>query len=258
MIEINQPNITNENQQQALLQMRSYLYQLSGQLNWAFSTLETGGSKTGSDIAIVGSDGSIKESTEEGKTPSDVFNDLEGLMIKSADIVNAYYDTIKARLDGEYVAESDFGTFQENLTSTITATAEGVVQQFGYESRLKALDAAAAGFDVYRNKTEGYIRQGFIDYDEHDVPIIGVAIGQNLKSTTVTVDGQTVEQFDSAQSCAFYTSEKVSFRIGGNEVAYISNRKLYILDAEVTGSLTLGGWLMSHGSAGLTLRYIGG
>ena len=99
----------------------------------------------------------------------------------------------------------------------------------------------------------GFIRQGFIDYDEHGVPIIGVAIGQNLKSTTVTVDGQTVEQFDSAQSCAFYTSEKVSFRIGGNEVAYISNRKLYILDAEVTGS-----WLMSHGSAGLTLRYIGG
>ena len=257
MIEINQPNITNENQQQALLQMRSYLYQLSGQLNWAFSTLETGAS-TGSDIAIVGADGAIKESTDEVRSPSEVFNDLKGLIIKSADIVNAYYDTIKARLDGQYVAESDFGTFQENLTSTITATAEGVVQQFGYESRLDALDAAAAGFDVYRNKTEGFIRQGFIDYDEHGVPIIGVAIGQNLKSTTVMVDGQTVEQFDSAQSCAFYTSEKVSFRIGGNEVAYISNRKLYIKDAEVTGSLTVGGWLMSHGSAGLTLRYIGG
>ena len=258
MIEINQPDITNENQQQALLQMRSYLYQLSGQLNWAFSTLESGGGSAGGDIAIVGSDGAIKESSEEGKTPSDVFNDLKGLIIKSADIVNAYYDTIKSRLDGQYVAESDFGTFQENLTSTITATAEGVVQRFGYESRLDALDAAAAGFDVYRNKTEGFIRQGFIDYDEHGVPILGVAIGQNLKSTTVTVDGHTVEQFDSAQSCAFYTSEKVSFRIGGNEVAYISNRKLYILDAEVTGSLTVGGWLMSHGSAGLTLRYIGG
>lgn len=257
MIEINQPNITNENQQQALLQMRSYLYQLSGQLNWAFSTLETGGA-TGSDIAIVGSDGAIKDDAEEGRYPEDVFNDLKGLIIKSADIVNAYYDTIKARLDGQYVAESDFGTFQENLTSTITATAEGVVQQFGYESRLDALDAAAAGFDVYRNKTEGYIRQGFIDYDEHDVPIIGVAIGQNLKSTTVEVGKQILEKFDETQSCAFYTSEKVSFRIGGNEVAYISNRKLYILDAEVTGSLTVGGWLMSHGSAGLTLRYIGG
>lgn len=257
MIEINQPNITNENQQQALLQMRSYLYQLSGQLNWAFSTLETGGA-TGSDIAIVGSDGAIKDDAEEGRYPEDVFNDLKGLIIKSADIVNAYYDTIKARLDGQYVAESDFGTFQENLTSTITATAEGVVQQFGYESRLDALDAAAAGFDVYRNKTEGYIRQGFIDYDEHDVPIIGVAIGQNLKSTTVEVGKQILEKFDETQSCAFYTSEKVSFRIGGNEVAYISNRKLYIKDAEVTGSLTVGGWLMSHGSAGLTLRYIGG
>ena len=258
MIEINQPNITNENQQQALLQMRSYLYQLSGQLNWAFSTLETGGGSTGSDIAIVGSDGAIKEATEEGRSPSDVFNDLKGLIIKSADIVNAYYDTIKARLDGQYVAESDFGTFQENLTSTITATAEGVVQQFGYESRLDALDAAAAGFDVYRNKTEGFIRQGFIDYDEHGVPIIGVAIGQNLKSTTVEVGEQILEKFDETQSCAFYTSEKVSFRIGGNEVAYISNRKLYSKDAEVTGSLTVGGWLMSHGSAGLTLRYIGG
>ena len=52
--------------------------------------------------------------------------------------------------------------------------------------------------------------------------------------------------------------EKVSFRIGGNEVAYVSNRRLYILDAEVTGSITLGDWLLSHGAAGLTIRNIGG
>ena len=224
-----------------------YLFRLSEALNVAMAQTEEKEREQKEAYASVSP--AAKKANEE----------LKSLIINTSNMVHREMDELSTHLHGQYTAISEeFGTFQENLTSTITATAEGVVQQFGYESRLDALDAAAAGFDVYRNKTEGYIRQGFIDYDEHGVPILGVAIGQNLKSTTVTVDGQTVEQFDSAQSCAFYTSEKVSFRIGGNEVAYISNRKLYILDAEVTGSLTVGGWLMSHGIAGLTLRYIGG
>lgn len=127
-----------------------------------------------------------------------------------------------------------------------------------YSALLTKINNNQESTEAYITDTRGFIRQGFIDYDAAGVPIIGIAIGQNLRSTTVTVDGQTLEQLDSAQSCAFYTADKVSFRIGGNEVAYVSNRKLYILDAQVTGSLTIGDWLFSHGDAGLVVRYTGG
>ena len=41
MIDIRQPNITAKTETEQLLQMRSYLYQLSHQLQWAFSTIST-------------------------------------------------------------------------------------------------------------------------------------------------------------------------------------------------------------------------
>ena len=88
------------------------------------------------------------------------------------------------------------------------------------------------------------------------MPIIGIATGQGLTGVETTVDGQTVLELDETQSCAFYTAERVSFRIGGREVAYLSNRRLYVADVEVTGGLRLGKWLL-EGSDGLTVKYIG-
>lgn len=233
-------------------ELYSYLYRLSEALNVALAQVETritAEAKEAAQEAAGGVSGSLSGS----------YNDLKALVVNTAEIVRTEMEQMETELKGSYTAlSSQFGSYEQNLTNTITATAEGILQQYGYSSRLDALDSKAAGFESYQIKTEGFIRQGFIDYDASGVPIIGIAIGQNLRSTTVTVDGQTLEQLDSAQSCAFYTADKVSFRIGGNEVAYVSNRKLYILDAQVTGSLTIGDWLFSHGDAGLVVRYTGG
>lgn len=232
-------------------ELYSYLYRLSEALNVALNQVE--------QQITAKTENAVQTAVESAKNGGqfDGLTDLKALIVNTAEIVRMEMDELSTQLHGQYTAISEeFGTYQKDLTSTITATAEGILQQYNYESRLDALDASAAGFESYKTRTEGYIRQGIID-DEN--PEIGIAIGQELKSTTVTLeDGQEVEKFDSTQSCAFYTAEKVSFRVGGNEVAYISNRKLNILDAEVTGSLTVGNWLISHGTAGLTLRCIGG
>ena len=106
------------------------------------------------------------------------------------------------------------------------------------------------------SNTEGFIRQGFIERDENGVPIIGIAIGKGLTGVETVVDGQKVLELDETQSCVFYTAERVSFRIGGREVAYLSNRKLYVADVEITGGLWLGRWLL-EGSDGFTVRFIG-
>lgn len=225
-----------------------YLFRLSEMLNLAAEQLDrTIDTKTQDAVPVAAMKSGASSSAQE----------LKALIVNTATIVRKEMDELSTELHGQYTAISEeFGTYQKDLTSTITATAEGILQQYNYESRLDALDASAAGFESYKTRTEGYIRQGIIDEEN---PEIGIAIGQDLSSETITMeDGREVEKFDSTKSCAFYTAGKVSFRVDGNEVAYISNRKLNILDAEVTGSLTVGGWLMSNSSAGFTLRYIGG
>ena len=42
MIHIRLPNITGKTEQEQLTQIKSYLYQLAQDLNWALSTMESG------------------------------------------------------------------------------------------------------------------------------------------------------------------------------------------------------------------------
>lgn len=76
-----------------------------------------------------------------------------------------------------------------------------------------------------------HIKAGFLYYDGDGVPIYGLEIGQVNK-----IDG--VEVFN---KYARFTSERLSFYDKNDiEVAYISDYKLYITNAQITGTLTLG------------------
>lgn len=212
------------------------------------------------NIAVAGSQptavstGQPAAAAKESQSTSE----LRSLIVNTAGTVRREMDKLETTLNSSYEALSeDWGTYRETMESTITATAESILQEYGFASSIETLQTEAAGFSAYQQRTEGYIKQGFIDYDAAGMPIIGIAIGQNLKSTTVTVNGTDYEQFDSTQSCAFYTAEKVSFRIHGQEVAYVSNRKLYIGDVEITGSAVIGPWMIDT-ARGFTIKWIGG
>lgn len=220
----------------------SYLYRLSEQLNIAAQQLQQ------QELLPQAVSQAQQETARSAR-------ELKALIASASQTVRREMEQAEQRLTGSVTAVSqEFGSFRENFSANLTATAEGILQQYGYDARLEALDQQAAGFASYRAESRGYIRQGFVEYDSQGVPIVGIAIGQNLRSATV--DG--LEKLDPSQSCAFYTADKVSFRIGGNEVAYVSNRRLYIVDAQITGSLTVGDWLMTHDNSGLTLQWIGG
>lgn len=129
-IEIRLPNITGATEKEQLMQLKSYLYQLSEQLQWAFDNINTTGGSgngyvvnqprgfTGSSVATGGSGGGIS------------FAELKSLIIKSADIVEAYYEEINKRLEGYYVAQSDFGTYAELTSQEIAATSTAIAQSF--------------------------------------------------------------------------------------------------------------------------------
>ena len=119
------PDISGTDKEQ-LAKIRSYLYQLIPQLNFALNSM--GESKAEQPIATSRlPDNTINDANAQATA---TFNDIKALIIKSADIVNAYYDVINERLDGVYVAESDFGTFAEQTSQQIQANSTETTQRF--------------------------------------------------------------------------------------------------------------------------------
>lgn len=218
------PNINGKTTQQQLEQTRRYLHSLVDQLNFALK--EVGGSNpvTTSKTETV----SVSKAEKENNAIA-MFNDIKALIIKSADIVNAYYDEINTRLEGVYVSESDFGSFAQSTSQDIRANSTSIQQLF---SNIQAIITDIDNLEHSMIEANAYINSGLLYYNDSGVPVYGLEIGQRN-----TIDG--VEVFN---KYARFTSDKLSFYdSNNNEVAYVSDRKLYITVVEVTGELVRGG-----------------
>ena len=298
------PNIGGNDREQ-LQQIRSYLYQFIPQLQFALNSIETSGASGNSTSMQTSHNTSTNGSFDAGVS----FGALKPLIIKSAEIVNAYYDEISKRLDGLYVAESDFGVYAEQTSLEIQANSTAITQSFentqviiqtevealsaelreytdsnanaikdalgeavtridhtdealettranfGESIRVveesisqtdKLLESAKADLQGSLDDLEvlliglqdivlgvtSYIKSGILYYTDAEVPVYGIEIGQEVE-----VDGET--QF---KKFTRLTAEKLSFYDSNDiEVAYISDKKLYIGQAEITTSLKEGG-----------------
>lgn len=236
-MDIRLPNINASTDRGQLEQIRSYLYQFAEQMQWALNNIEH---KT-SEIASV-DEGHSSGSVQNAEDGVSNFAQVKALIIKSADIVNAFYEQMQTQLDSSYVAVSDFGTYKEENTAVITATAEGITQNYRSE-----LGIAVDGIQQQLDETSAYIRTGKLDEDGDGNPIYGLEIGQ-----TSSVDGQ--ETFN---KYARFTSNKLSFYDGDVEVAYISDYKLYITNVQITDTLILGGYKLMFSSNGIYFKWIG-
>lgn len=238
MIDIRQPNITAKTETEQLLQMRSYLYQLSQQLQFAFSTIsQESGAASSASVSVQGN--------QQESDPESSFAALKSLIIKSADIVNAYYTEINGRLEKIYLAKSDFGVYREQADMEIQKNADGVSQLF---SGFREISETVEELHNQMLTTNAYIRTGLLYENESGHPVYGMEIGQ-----TNTIDGQTV--FD---KFARFSSDRLSFFDSNDtEVAYISEYKLYITNAEVTGGLVIAGRFKIYYNGGLSFQWIG-
>jgi len=229
----------------------SYLYQMAEQLNAALAQMpDTGVSmQYGKAIQGQGTDGEEKDL----KSLAAQATALKSLVIKTAHTIQASMDELEASLKTDYLALSDFGTFQESLENQIRATAEGVVQSFDYDSRLVALQKGMVEFESFETSTNQYIKTGLLYFDDEGVPRYGVAVGEKL--TTITVNGQEVLTRSDLMST--FTSDRLSFWQGGIEVAYLSSGMLVIANAEIKGMLKVGLYViktMTDGSLGIVFE----
>ena len=258
MIDIRLPNINASTEAGQLQQIRVYLYQFAEQLNWALNTLET--NQSGNSVVLQDAAGNKVSDTESAKA-QETFNSIKNLIIKSADIVEAYYEKIDKLLElkGKYVAKAEFGDggvaqYIEDTIMSISATPQYVDQKF---QKTEIIDGAEvvtgeyslADIDKRIRKQEGSIRYG------------------NVK-TTLTADGETIGieigEIDTLNDVA--TSRFATFSAAGIElydgttnstpVAIISKEKIKITSAEFTGSVKMGKYRIDL-SKGIAFKWEG-
>lgn len=242
-VELRMPNITASTEREQLAQIRSYLYQFIPQLQWALNTIET---PSASNNVVIQSPQNVAQKSVDAEVS---FNAIKSLIIKSADIVEAYYEEINSRLVSAYRALSDFGTYTEQTEKLVTDTASFTKEAY---SRLSTIESDIDG--IISRETKGYIQTGIVvdslSADEAEKygkkegdSLIGIEVGEEI-------DGKFTRY-------ARFTSNRLSFYDqNDSEVAYISNYKLYITNAEITGKLTLGAFQIDT-TKGFNLKYVG-
>ena len=236
--DIKLPNISATTTSGQIEQIRGYLHQLADQLKWALNSISGGSSELQSVVKSTSGQTALTEGEAQA-----TFNSIKSLIIKSADIVNAYYDEIINRYHGEFVAQSDFGTFEEYIERTQVNNAAGMEDLYNHIQKITS--------DIGNLKTKiievnAHVRSGFLYYDKEGVPIYGFEVGQ-----VNDVDG--VEVFN---KYARFTSDRLTFYDKNDtEVAYISDYKLYITNAQITGTLTLGRFDLDS-SDGLAFKWV--
>lgn len=247
-IDIRFPNITAPTEAGKLQQMQSFMHQLVEQLNWALNNIDN-----------IGGSGKVlerpntSESTDKKDDPLSNFNSIKGLIIKSADIVNAYYEEINKliSLSGEYVAEATFpegsAKFIETTNATVNANSTAIEQ---FYTDLQEIISNMESIGNYLVDVNAHIKTGLLYYDESGVPVYGVEVGQRNE-----VNG--VEVFN---KYARFTANKLSFYDqNDNEVAYISDYKLYITHVEIIGSFKEGGYRDTvSADGGIITKWVGG
>jgi hypothetical protein len=214
--DIRLPVITSGSDHQQLAQVKSYLYQLVEHLNYALTQVDRVAIQTQESVQAV------QKAAGTGKTAQDTFNEIKGLIISSADIVNAYYQEIDRRLSSEYVAVSDFGTYKQEVQTDYALKSDLA------EMLTQITEEIDAG---YIKTLKGTIKAGLIDED-----VYGIEIGQ------ITTE-QGVETFN---KYARFTAGSLEFYLPGSSepVAYMTNNELVITNATIKYRLTLGKYVL--------------
>lgn len=235
-IDIRLPNITAKDEAGQIQQVRTYLYQLAQQLNWALNTIESAQSGTVTPSVVI----------DKGVAPQeaqDTFNSIKALIIKSADIVKAYEETIFTDFDGKYFADSDFGTYIEETSRKVEENSKGVTEAY---TNVQNLTISVAGLENESREMNAYIKRGLLGYDDNGNAIYGVEVGET------SANGSFVKY-------ARFMADRLSFfDENSDEVAYIGAGCLYVVGKTVfLGEIQLGSY-KTDTSDGLAFTWIGG
>lgn len=235
------PSIAGKTSGEQLESMRRYLCTLTDQLNLA----DWSAGAVLQEVSRAIDADSLPDA--ERKTQLGNFGQLKALIIKTADYAAANSESFKTQLSGNYVAVSDFGKYWQKATMTVDGNEFGIRQLYDY----------AAGINNdFTVKSQQYVKTGLLYYDEA-TPVYGVGVG-NIE-TTVSSGNTVIDK--TKNELVTVTPGKVTFWQGGDEIAYLSAKKLHFpsgtleaTDAKLSGTLTaasgsvIGPWTVAEDS----------
>ena len=242
-VEIRLPELSGGSTESQLRRIQSYLFTLAQQLQIAFD-----------DVSQQQTEARTQE--KAGNDPQEKaasFASVKALILKSAEITEHFQQEVEKSLRGRYVAESQFGTYQEETEQRISANSQSIQQEF---LNLQRLESAVSGLEQAITEVNATIRTGLLEQTQDGFGIYGVEIGQQeWENGTIRFHRYTRL---TADRLSFYDSND-------EEVAYISDRKLCITDASAArisaGMLTaerllrLGDYVLEQGVDGhLSIR----
>ena len=239
MIDIIKPRITEGSDREMLLQIRSYLYQMSEQLQNAFVSLQGGGG--GANYFSVAGNSVVYKNGSQSKEKSaqQSFNELKSLIINSADIVNSYSDKIDKILNGKYFADSDFGSFVSETQLAISANSKEILVQ---QTTTENIQENMKDLEEFKSSFEGYIRIG--KFEDNEENAMGIEVGQSTNGE------QTMRSRFTAQRLVFLDAL-------GQELGYFKGGFLYVKGSiQVDGNLRMRRYTLDN-SHGLALKFNG-
>lgn len=226
----------------------AYLFQLAQMLNRAMEQAEERPQAQAQTVEKT-------VQAAQGRTAAE----LKSLIVKSADAVRKEMDRLETELKGSYVASSEFGTYLERISQEIEADPTGLSRYFKFASDIQGdVERVGTDFSAYKTDMEGYIRQGIVGYDG-TTPILGIAIGQNLQTTRTGVETEqgVFDEIDKSSNMSVWTTEKLSFYIGGQEAAYFSSGKLTVAQVATDRITGAGKWDVRF-TGGVKFKWMGG
>lgn len=249
------PSITPTSYTDQITQIRNYLFYMVEQLNWAFSALEQGGSSAeGAYVVVNGQRQSLEE--YKNKTPQESFADIKGMIINSADIISAYSEKINVSLDGDFVAQSDFGTFRDETNLEISANSQSIDALFSSTQTLtenvneiEGLIGSDGNVTTIKS-SDAWVKIGPVAVEDSGHYLYGLEIGQTNEINGVEVD------FKFAQ----YTSKGIYLYDGKSDdwSVRLADNTLTINEVVVKAGLTQGGFVtIAETDGSLLKKWIG-
>ena len=231
-------------------QVYAYLQEMSRQINFALQQLDAQiapDSTSPNSVAKQAENAANATVTQQAQS-------LRALIVQTATEVHRFQDSLSQTLSEYYVARSEYGEYQQTIQQQIEALPTGIEQTFLESETITSLIDDSTEFKTYKEQTTGYIKTGLLWYDQGVTAKVGVAIGQNL--ATKTENDQEVLDVTQMDFCATFVAQELAFWQSGVKVAYVSNNRLHISNADISGVMRIGDWEISHAD-GFTIRYVG-
>lgn len=246
------PPILTGSEQEQLRSLRDYLVRLT-------RSLERG---ENAPTVTAASSGTVPAVPAAGEKSRETSENLRSLIVKTAHTVERHVERLTQELHEDYLALSDFGSYQEQIATVIEATARGVVESYDFQAAIDAVAERCGGAESAVTAIRGQIRRGLITDPETGETAMGIAIAEELSFTgaTRTENGLEYAELAPGQTLGLYTATGWQFWINGSKRGWFDSRDgmLHIANLAVENSLNLGaGWVMT-GTDGFGLRYGGG